>query len=132
MKGRVLVVDDDPALADAQSRALRDQYKVFVALSGDSALKILSQEEIAVIVTDQRMPGLTGVQLLERARHIRPTALGIICSAYFDSDAMSEALNIGTVRGFVPKPWSVIDLRRRVNEVIQQYRRPVVELSTIS
>jgi YesN/AraC family two-component response regulator len=93
---------------------------VFTANSGEAALEILAREAIAVIVTDQRMPGLTGVQLLERARHIQPAALGIICSAYFDSEALSAALNLGTVRGFIHKPWTMAELRRRISEVLLQ------------
>jgi PAS domain S-box-containing protein len=121
----VLVVDDDQDIADALRRSLCDQYTVYTAGSGMEALETLAREEIAVILTDQRMPGLTGVQVLERARHVQPAALGIICSAYLDSSALSEALNLGTVRGFIHKPWSIVELRLRVSEVAQQYRGPM-------
>src|SRR6185436_9179096 len=117
----ILIVDDDCNNTEALCRSLIDQYTVHVAGSGEQALEVLTRESIAVILTDQRMPGLTGVQLLERARHVQPAALGIICSAYFDSPALSEALNLGTVRGFIPKPWTIADLRRRVSEVALQY-----------
>jgi PAS domain S-box-containing protein len=120
----ILIVDDDHDIVDALRRSLCDQYTVYTAGSGVEALETLAREEIAVILTDQRMPGLTGVQLLERARHIQPAALGIICSAHFDSAALGEALNLGTVRGFVHKPWRMAELRRRVSEVVLQYRAP--------
>jgi response regulator RpfG family c-di-GMP phosphodiesterase len=118
----ILVVDDDQDITEVISRTLNDQYMVHVAGSGDEALEVLGRESIAVILTDQRMPGLTGVQLLERARHVQPSALGIICSAYFDTAALSDALNIGTVRGFIHKPWTTAELRWRIGEVAQQYR----------
>ncbi|MFL5802377.1 MAG: response regulator [Roseiflexaceae bacterium] len=118
----LLLVDDEAEIVETLRRALCDEFALFTANSGPAALEILRREEIAVILADQRMPGMTGVQLLEQARHIRPTALGILCSGYFDNAALSEALNLGTVRGFIPKPWQLTDLRRRVNEVVQQYR----------
>jgi PAS domain S-box-containing protein len=118
----ILIVDDEDDIMQALSRSLCDQYTVYTASSGVEALEILANEDIAVILTDQRMPGLTGVQLLERAKHIRPDTLGIICSAHFDSAALGAALNLGMVRGFIHKPWTLAELRRRVSEVALQYR----------
>jgi response regulator RpfG family c-di-GMP phosphodiesterase len=121
---KLLLVDDDVSIIEMLRRALNDEFTIFTANSGTVALEILAHEEIAVILVDQRMPGMTGVQLLEQARHIRPAALGILCSGYFDNTALSEALNLGTVRGFISKPWELGELRRRVNEVVRQYRAP--------
>ena len=118
----ILAVDDDSMILETLRRALHDLYTVYTAGSGVEALDVLERETIAVIITDQRMPGLTGVQLLERARHISPDTLGILSSGYFDDLALSDALNLGTVRGYVHKPWNLTELRRRVNEVVQQYR----------
>jgi PAS domain S-box-containing protein/putative nucleotidyltransferase with HDIG domain len=123
----ILIVDDDDDIAEALRRSLCDQYTVYTASSGVEALETLAREEIAVIVADQRMPGLSGVQVLERARHVQPATLGIICSAHLDSAALSEALNIGTVRGFIHKPWSMVELRRRVSEVARLYRSPACD-----
>lgn len=81
---------------------------------------MIAQVEIAVILTDQRMPGLTGVQLLERARQIRPDALGILISGYSDLNVLVEALNLGTVRGYLHKPWDLAELRRRLREAARQ------------
>jgi putative nucleotidyltransferase with HDIG domain len=120
----VLVVDDHDDIAQAMSRSLSDLFTVFTANSGADALAIIEREEIALIVTDQRMPDLTGVEVLEQAKRIRPAALGLLCSAYFDREALADALNLGTVRGFIHKPWRLEELRQRVSEVIQQYRAP--------
>ena len=118
----VLVVDDHVDNAQAMSRSLSDLFNVFIASSGAEALAIVAREEIAVILTDQRMPDLTGVELLQQAKRLRPAALGLLCSAYLDREALADALNLGTVRGFIHKPWRMEDLRQRVGEVIQQYR----------
>jgi response regulator RpfG family c-di-GMP phosphodiesterase len=117
----VLLVDDEPSVVELLKRALSDLYTVYTASSGEEALAVLANHTIAVIITDQRMPGLLGVQLLEQARQISPATLGIVCSAYSDHAALSTALNIGNVRGFIQKPWNLIELRQRVGEVMMQY-----------
>jgi response regulator RpfG family c-di-GMP phosphodiesterase len=122
----VLVVDDEEFVADALGRALQDCYIVHTATSADAALEILSREQIAVIVTDQRMPGLTGVQLLERAKQMSPTTSGLLCSGFYDGTALSHALNLGIVRGFISKPWTTAELRERVDAVARQYHAPLV------
>jgi response regulator RpfG family c-di-GMP phosphodiesterase len=118
----ILVVDDHVDNALAMTRALSDLFNVFTANSGTEALAIVAREEIAIILTDQRMPDLTGVEFLEQAKRLRPDALGLLCSAYFDRQALADALNLGTVRGFIHKPWRLEELRQRVDEVFQQYR----------
>jgi PAS domain S-box-containing protein len=118
----VLLVDDETQITQMLRRHLEDSFIVFTAMNADQAIEILSREKIAVMLTDQRMPVTTGIQLLERARHISPSTLGILCSGYFDHAVLSEALNIGNVRGYVQKPWNAAELRRRIHEVAQQYR----------
>jgi YesN/AraC family two-component response regulator len=102
-------------------RLLSDVYIVHTASSGQEALDILQQETIAVVISDQRMPGMTGVQLMEQIRRISPNTLGILSSGYSEAQVLSAALNLGTVRGFIPKPWVDTEVRRRVYEAVQQY-----------
>jgi len=118
---KVLVVDDDESITHALARGLGDLFTVFTANSGETALALLEREEIAVILTDQRMPGMTGVELLVQAKQIRPCTLGILSSAFIDQNAQANALELDTVRAYLPKPWSLIELRRQVREVAQQY-----------
>ncbi len=118
----VLVVDDDESITHALARGLGDLFTVFTANSGEAAVALIEREEIAVILTDQRMPGMTGVELLKRARQIRPATLGILSSGYIDHHAQANALDLDTVRAYLPKPWSLIELRRQVREVAQQYQ----------
>jgi response regulator RpfG family c-di-GMP phosphodiesterase len=118
----ILVVDDEPAITRTLARSLRDRFQVFTANTADVALDVIAREEIAVILTDQRMPDLSGVQLLERARDLRPTALGILISGYTDASALVDALNLGNVRGFLPKPWDVHQLRRQLDQVLRTYQ----------
>lgn len=113
----VLIVDDESQITFLIQRVLQDMFKIFTASSSEEALRILAEEQIAVVLTDQRMPKMTGVQLMERVKHVSPTTLGILISAHFDNIALTDALNLGNIRGFIHKPWDNLDLRRRVNEV---------------
>ncbi len=117
----VLVVDDEHAALAVLKRALSASCVVFTAASAEEALVILRREPIAVLLTDQRLTGLSGVQLLARASEVSPQTLGLLSSAYLDGDALSLALNLSNVRGFIPKPWALDELCRRVTELAEQY-----------
>ena len=120
-KPKILIVDDDPPVANALGRALREQYEVFIANSGEDALAILNENQIAVIITDQRMPGLTGTQLIEKAKELSPNSVGILISGYTDVPAMIDAINIGQFRGYVPKPFDLDRLRHVVENSVKEY-----------
>ena len=117
-KPNILVVDDEENIVQSLQRALRNQYNVYIADSGDAALEILTENDIAVVLTDQRMPGLTGLQLLKKAQTIRPEVVGVLISGYSDPEVLANALNMGNVRGFISKPWDLEDLKRRLEDVI--------------
>lgn len=117
----ILIVDDDEHVTRSLARSLRDQFTVFTANSAAAALDIMAHDDIAVVLTDQRMPGLTGVELLEQIQTIRPDAVGIIISGYTDIVALVDAINLGTVRGYIPKPWDIAELRERLNNAVHTY-----------
>jgi len=119
----ILIVDDDEAITQLAQRCLAEQFTIFTAASAEQALAILSQQPIALILADQRMPTMTGVQLLERVKHISPQTIGILSSAYLDNTALSDAMNLGNVRGYLHKPWAPAELRRRITEVAQHYHQ---------
>lgn len=119
----ILIVDDDEPITQLARRSLEEQFTIFTATSAEQALAIMTHQSIDIILTDQRMPTTTGVQLLERVKHISPQTIGILSSGYLDNDALSEALNLGNVRGYIPKPWVPAELRRRVSEIAQHYHQ---------
>jgi ActR/RegA family two-component response regulator len=123
----ILIVDDEPNVTRSLARSLRDRFTVFTATTAAAALDIVSRERIAVILTDQRMPDISGVQLLERARDIRPETLGILISGYTDVAALVDALNLGNVRGFLPKPWDIHQLRRQLEQAVRDYQAGFLE-----
>jgi two-component system response regulator HupR/HoxA len=101
----ILIVDDEPRVLDALEAVLAADFRVLRAEGGEEALRILPGAEIAVIVSDYRMPGMTGVELLRRSQDISPDAMRIVLTAYTDVDHLMEAINTGRIYHFVPKPW---------------------------
>src|SRR3984885_6183491 len=110
----LLAVDDDVSVLEAVVQDLRRQYgaeyRVMRAASGQAALDILAQvkarqEPVALIVSDQRMPGLTGVDFLERARELYPDARRVLLTAYADTEAAIRAINSARIHYYLNKPW---------------------------
>src|SRR5580704_9657812 len=110
----LLAVDDDVSVLEAVVQDLRRQYgntyRVMRAAGGQAALDTLAQlksrdEPVALIISDQRMPGMTGVELLERARDIYPEARRVLLTAYADTEAAIRAINTARIHYYLNKPW---------------------------
>jgi two-component system response regulator HupR/HoxA len=117
----VLLVDDEPRVLDALEAILAAHFRVLRAVSGPAALAMLPGEPVAVIVTDYRMPGMSGVEFLRRSQDIAPAALRIILTAYTDVDSLMEAINTGRIYHFVPKPWDPQELMLIVRRAAERY-----------
>jgi len=107
----VLVVDDEQDNLDAFRFNFRKTFDLHTANSGTEALAMLAEHDIAVIVTDQRMPKMTGLELLREARQVRPDAVGIILTAFTDVDVLIEAINLGQIYRYITKPWEAKEVR---------------------
>jgi YesN/AraC family two-component response regulator len=83
-KRRILIVDDEPAVLSSLARSLRHDFTVHTATSVDVALRLLVEHDISVLLTDQRMPEMTGVELLAAAQEVAPQTVGIILTGYAD------------------------------------------------
>ena len=92
-------------MLDSLEAILAAEFRVLRADGGPAALEILAAEDVAVIVTDYRMPGMTGVELLRRSQTHRPDALRIVLTAFTDVDSLMDAINTGRIYHFVAKPW---------------------------
>jgi DNA-binding NtrC family response regulator len=108
---RVLFVDDEPRVLVALKAAVRGSYEVTTAVGGEAAVELLRTQDFDVVVSDQRMPGMAGVEVLRRARELRPRAVRILLTGYSDLNATIGAINEGEVFRFVAKPWSNLGLR---------------------
>jgi len=120
-KHNILVVDDEPHNLESLRRTFRREYIVFAAVGGEEGLSIVQQEEIALIITDQRMPGMTGIELLERAMEVYPHAIRILLTAFTDVDALIGAINTGRVYRYITKPWDPEELKITVKRAIELY-----------
>jgi response regulator RpfG family c-di-GMP phosphodiesterase len=121
-KQNILIIDDEPAITQSLRRSLRENFDVFTANTVSQALEILKLHEIAVIITDQRMPDMQGVDFLQLARQVQPYSLSILLSGYSDVQALVAALNISTVRGFIPKPWDNQVLLEKIKSAAKEYQ----------
>lgn len=101
----VLYVDDERANLLVFRHNFSDQFTVLTAESGEEALKILQRETVAILITDQRMPGMSGVELAERVQREHPDIVRMILTAYTDVNAAMEAINRGQVSRYITKPW---------------------------
>ncbi|NOZ24682.1 MAG: response regulator [Nitrospirae bacterium] len=120
---KVLVVDDEENILRAISRLLMDEdLDVMTATSGEEALRILgSNRDVGLIVSDQRMPGLTGVDFLEKAREIAPDTIRIMLTGYADVNAAIDAINRGGAYRYVAKPWKDEELVQIIREAAQRF-----------
>ncbi len=119
----VLTVDDEEGILKALRRLLSGaDIDVLTASGGDEALKLLSNNKVSLIISDQRMPGMTGVELLHRAREISPDTPRILLTGYADIEATVEAINSGAIRYYLNKPWDDDLLLSRITESLETYR----------
>ncbi|NOZ74109.1 MAG: sigma-54-dependent Fis family transcriptional regulator [FCB group bacterium] len=117
----VLLVDDEPLVLKALARTLSGQFTIFQATSGPGGLEWLEKEMMAVILADQRMPGMTGDIFLERAREIQPEAVRILITGYADIEAVVKAVNAGGIYFYLEKPWEPDELRLVVENAAERF-----------
>jgi two-component system, cell cycle sensor histidine kinase and response regulator CckA len=120
-KERILVVDDEPQILVALQDLLSDEFTVVTSSSPENALKAIEDDpNIAVVVTDQRMPRMTGAELLSRMAGAK--AVGIMVSGFSDLPAVIRAINEGRVFAYVTKPWNAEDLRFKVAKGVERFK----------
>ena len=114
----VLYVDDEENNLNSFRAALRRNYNIYTALSGEEGMDILSKNDIHVVVTDQRMPNMTGVQFLQ---HIPPEKdnIRIILTGFSDIESIIEAINTGMVYRYITKPWDKDELKITIDNAVE-------------
>jgi DNA-binding NtrC family response regulator len=121
MTYKILIVDDEPVNLRTLSRLLNANYEVVTAESGNEALKLLQQHNVALLISDQRMPGMTGIELMRRTVTLRPQMVKILLTGYTDVDALIESINCGLVYRYLTKPWNNDDLKLTVARALEHY-----------
>jgi len=117
-KARILFVDDEERILNALKSIFRSKYHVFTATSGDQAFEFLKRFRVHLIVSDQRMPGMLGVELLRRAKELSPTTVRILLTGYSDLASIVGSINEGEVYRFINKPWNNQDIQGVVAEAV--------------
>jgi two-component system probable response regulator PhcQ len=117
----ILYVDDEEKSLKYFTRAFSESFRVFTANSAQEGFRVLQdhQDEIGVVMSDQRMPGEQGVQLLERARRLRPQIIRILATAFADLDAAISAVNSGAIYKYVTKPWDPTELETTLKRSLE-------------
>src|ERR1700710_528475 len=104
-KINVLYVDDEDNNLVSCKAAFRIKYHVLLAHSGDEAIKILESKPVEIVVTDQRMPNMTGIEFLEKILEKYPEPMRILLTGYSDMNAVIDAVNKGKIYHYLAKPW---------------------------
>ena len=118
----VLFVDDEVNILHSLKRLLRKEaYRILTATSGADGLEILKENDIHLVVTDQRMPGLSGTEFLAKVKEKYPEVIRIVLSGYTEVDSITESINKGHIYKFMLKPWNDQNLKLEIKQALEQY-----------
>ena len=117
----ILVVDDEEAIVESLALTLEDDYRVYTALSGKEGLEILEREDIALVIVDQVMPDMSGVEFLERVVTLRPQTVRMMLTGYADLSSLVRAINDGRIYRYIQKPWEPDALRIDVRRALEAH-----------
>ena len=120
---RILIVDDEEAILETMSFTFMDDYEVMTSIDAPRALEILDEHgPFAVVITDQRMPGMTGVELLAEVFEKHPLTVRIMLTGFADTMATIQAINDSHVYAYINKPWEPEELKHVVRQAVERYR----------
>ncbi len=117
----VLYVDDETENLRIFKMGFRREFDVLTADSGEAALEILAAQEVAVVLSDHRMPGMSGTDFLNKVRDVDERTVRILVTAYGDAETLGAAINDGSIYRYVPKPWTAEDLGVTIRRAIELY-----------
>ncbi|MCC6640233.1 MAG: response regulator [Deltaproteobacteria bacterium] len=121
-RSRLLIVDDEDAILETMTYTFEDDYEVLTATDPRRALELLDEyPPIAAVITDQRMPGMTGVEFLTRVYEKHPTTSRIILTGFADMEAILRAINDGHVYAYISKPWEPDELKQVVRRAVDHH-----------
>jgi CheY-like chemotaxis protein len=123
---RILVVDDEEAILETMTFTFEGEYEVYTSSDARRALEILEEKHpVAVVLTDQRMPNMSGVELLAEVCRRHPNTVRMILTGFADLDAIIEAINDGHVYAYITKPWEPDHLKHVMKQAVERYRLTV-------
>lgn len=128
VRPRLLFVDDESRILLSLKAIFRADYEVTTAEGGAAALEALKKQRFEVVVSDQRMPGITGVEVLRAAKELQPQAIRMLLTGYSDLNAIIASINEGEIFRFIPKPWINGELRSTVATAVRASAIEHIEL----
>ncbi len=121
MREKLLILDDEALILRSLEHLLEDDYEVFTTTDPEAALGLAREQDIAVILCDERMPGVSGHEFLRRVREVS-RATRVMMSGYADMTALTEAVNSGQIFAYVAKPWEPLQLMAQVGAALSQFK----------
>jgi response regulator RpfG family c-di-GMP phosphodiesterase len=121
-KINVLYIDDEADNLTSFRATFRREFNITTAESADEAVKVLENEEVHVILSDQRMPKVTGIEFFENIKNVFPDPIRILMTGYTDINAVIDAINRGQVYKYLTKPWIEEDVKIFVEKAFEVYR----------
>lgn len=121
MRKTILCVDDEQDILDSLYDTFMERFEVKIASSGEEALRIFTTEDISIVITDQRMPGMQGAELLARVHEQKPHCKKILLTGYADINAAIDAINKGSVDRYFSKPWDDAEINDAVSHLVEMY-----------
>ncbi len=119
----ILIVDDEKSVLNSLKRLFRNEkYKVITALNGRQGLEILKSNNIQIVISDQRMPGMSGTEFLSEVKKESPDTIRIILSGYTDVDVVIDTINKGNIYKFFHKPWNDNSLILEIRQALEYYK----------
>ena len=117
----LLIVDDEVDVLESLRHQFHRTYKVLTAGSGGQAVSVLNTNEVQLILSDQRMPGMQGDSFLSQARRLQPDAIRMLFTGYADIQAVINAVNEGHIFRYILKPWDTVELEGIIRQAAEQY-----------
>ena len=122
MQSNILFIDDDTAVLDALKWTFADEpYECFMCKTAGEALSLIAEMDFAVVVSDQRMPEMSGIDFLQEIKHLRPATIRILMTAYQEMNLILKAVNKGHIYNLIFKPWDVVELKNIIKTAVEDY-----------
>ncbi len=120
---KILYVDDEDSNLRIFRTGFKRQYDITVVNSAQEGLEILKKDKFALVITDQKMPQMTGTQFLKEVNELYPETIRVILTGFSDIGAVIDAINYGNVFKYIPKPWNKANMKEAIDECLSQYIR---------
>jgi response regulator RpfG family c-di-GMP phosphodiesterase len=127
MKISILYIDDEENNLVSFKATFRMKYNVYTCISAADALKVLAEKKVEIIITDQRMPGMTGAEFLESILETHPDPMRILLTGYTDIAAIIDAVNKGKIFHYLTKPWDEEQLEKTIKDAYKVYEQNEAE-----